>query len=142
VVADSATWNVVYYLSTFTLGDITEIIYFGPVTSDDKFNFTTPPAVVSVNDEIIPTRYQVFQNYPNPFNPATIIRFTLPQNGLVKLEVYDILGQRVAELVNKELTAGTHEVLFNASKLASGVYFYMLTVKDKFFDVKKMILLR
>ena len=142
VVADSATWNVVYYLSTFTLGDVTEITYLGPVTSDDKFTFTTPPQVVSVEDENTPTKYEVFQNYPNPFNPTTIIRFTLPQNSLVKLEVYDILGQRVAELVNKELTSGTHEVLFNASNLASGVYFYMLNVKDKFFDVKKMILLK
>ena len=75
-------------------------------------------------------------------NPTTIIRFTLPQQSVVKLEVYDILGQRVAELVNKELTAGTHEVLFNASNLASGVYFYVLNVKDNFLDVKKMILLK
>jgi hypothetical protein len=142
VVADSATWNMAYYLSTFTLGDITEIIYWSPVTEDDKFTFTTPPAVVSVEDANIPTKFQVFQNYPNPFNPSTIIRFTLPQQSLVKLEVYDILGQRVKELINTELTAGTHEVLFNASTLASGVYFYMLNVKDKFFDVKKMILLR
>jgi len=142
IVADNATWNVVYYLSTFTLGDVTDVIYLGPVTADDKFTFTTPPGVVSVDDENVPTKFQVFQNYPNPFNPATIIRFTLPQQSLVKLEVYDILGQRVAELVNEELTAGTHEVLFNASNLASGVYFYMLNVKDKFFDVKKMILLK
>jgi hypothetical protein len=142
LVEDNATWNVIYYLSTFTLNDITKVIYFGPITSDDKFTFTTPEGVVSVEDESLPTRFQVFQNYPNPFNPTTKIRFTLPQQALVKLEVYDILGQRIAQLVNTELTAGTHEVLFNASNHASGIYFYVLNVKDKLFEAKKMILLK
>lgn len=139
---DFYTWNNVWYLSQWTTGDLIETIYLSPVTSDDKFTFTTPEGVVSVEDESIPTRFQVFQNYPNPFNPSTKIKFTLPQQALIKLEVYDILGQRIAQLVNTELTAGTHEVLFNASNLASGIYFYVLNVKDKFFEAKKMILLK
>ena len=84
----------------------------------------------------------MFQNYPNPFNPSTRIRFTLKEQGLVRLNIYNILGERVAQLVNTELNAGTHEVMFDASRLASGVYFYSLDVQDKFFDVKKMILLK
>ncbi len=90
----------------------------------------------------IPTSYHLYQNYPNPFNPTTKIRFNIPVEGIVKLEVYDILGQRVAQLLNTELTAGSHEVVFRGNNLASGVYFYMLNVKDKFFEVKKMILLK
>jgi hypothetical protein len=139
---DPATWVLVHYGTNYHLDDIVTVIYKGPVQFGiDKFTFTTPDPVVSVEDENVPTRYQVFQNYPNPFNPSTIIRFTLPQHSLVKLEVYDILGQRVAQLVNKELTAGTHEVLFNASNLASGVYFYQLRANG-FIETKKMILLK
>ena len=69
-------------------------------------------------------------------------RFKIPVEGIVKLEVYDILGQRVKLLLNTELTAGSHEVVFRGNNLASGVYFYMLNVKDKFFEVKKMLLLK
>ncbi len=98
--------------------------------------------MVSVDDKSVPTKYQVFQNYPNPFNPSTVIRFTLPQQGLVKLNVYNILGERVAQIINTELTAGTHEVVFNGQNLASGVYFYSINVQDKFFEVKKMLLLK
>ena len=143
MVAENATWNVIYYLSTFTVNDQIYITYPNPIQFGvDLFNFTTPEGVVSVENKTTPTRYQVFQNYPNPFNPVTIIRFTLPQKSLVKLEVYDILGQRIEQLINTELTAGTHEVLFNGNKLASGVYFYVLNVQDKFYDVKKMILMK
>jgi hypothetical protein len=143
IVADNATWNVVYYLSTFTLNDLVYITYSNPIQFGvDLYTFTTPEGVVSVEDESIPTRYQVFQNYPNPFNPSTIIRFTLPQQGLVKLNVYNILGERVAQLLNTELTAGVHEVVFNGRNLASGVYFYALDVQDKFIEVKKMVLMK
>ncbi len=139
---DFYTWNNVWYLSQWTTGDFIETIYLGPVTSDDKFTFTTPEGVVSVEDEAIPTRFQVFQNYPNPFNPSTKIRFALPQQALVKLEVYNILGERVVQLINSEFAAGNYEVLFNGSNLASGIYLYVLNVKDKFFEAKKMILLK
>lgn len=143
MVADNATWNVVYYLSTFSLNDLVYITYNNPTQFGiDLFNFTTPEPVVSVNDETIPTRFQVFQNYPNPFNPLTVIRFTLPHQSLVKLNIYNILGERVAQLVNTELNAGIHEVVFNGHNLASGVYFYSLDVQNKFFEVKKMILIK
>jgi hypothetical protein len=156
--ADTAyyTWNNVWFLSQYITDDVIETYYHGPVSSDDKFTFTTPPAVVSVHNETILTKYHVFHNYPNPFNPATIIRFNLPQKSLVKLEVYDILGQRVAQLVNTELIAGTHEVLFDASNLASGIYFYRLQAMPigprlrreasrqagDFVETKKMLLMK
>ena len=67
------------------------------------------------------------QNYPNPFNPATMIRFTVPESGNVKLRVFDILGRQVAELFNNLVEAGQiREVPFDGTRLASGVYFYSL----------------
>jgi hypothetical protein len=141
LVVDNATWSVVYYLSTFTIDDLVEVIYLAAITSNDKFNFTTPEGVVSVDDESVPIRFQVFQNYPNPFNPSTIIRFALPKQTQVKLEIYNVLGERVIELVNTELIAGTHEVIFNGSNLASGIYFYQLQA-GQFLETKKMILLK
>jgi hypothetical protein len=142
VVADNATWNVVYYLSDFTIYDKVKLIYLGAITSEDKFTFTTPEAVVSVAGGTVPNAFQVYQNYPNPFNPSTTIRFDLPQQAIVKLNIYNILGEQVAQLINAELTAGVHEVVFDGRRLASGIYFYTLSVQDKFFEVKKMILLK
>jgi Secretion system C-terminal sorting domain len=87
-----------------------------------------------------PDDYNLSQNYPNPFNPTTKIKFYLKQTGKVKLDIYNILGQQVAELINQELPSGFHEVEFNASGLASGTYIYRLNAGNKFTSVKKMIL--
>ncbi len=102
-----------------------------------------PEDVVSVDelDKGIPTEYALSQNYPNPFNPTTTIEFALPKAGNVKMIVYDILGRSVAELVNGNLNAGYHRVKFNASNLASGIYFYSIKADD-FTNVKKLMLLK
>jgi len=81
------------------------------------------------------------QNYPNPFNPSTKIKFSLTEVGPVSLKVYDLLGSEVATLVNEELLAGEHEVSFEASSLASGVYIYTLRV-GKHTEIRKMVLLK
>ncbi len=75
----------------------------------------------------VPQTLTLEQNYPNPFNPSTTIGYTLPHRSRVTLAVYSTLGQKVAELVNGDIDAGSHEIRFNASNLASGVYFYRLT---------------
>jgi hypothetical protein len=90
----------------------------------------------------LPEKFVLEQNYPNPFNPSTTIKFSLPEKSNVNLSIYNILGQRVATLINDEMESGVHEVIFDASKIASGVYFYQLSIKDKFFDTKKMILIK
>jgi len=90
---------------------------------------------------VIPTVYEMSQNYPNPFNPSTVIRFGLPEDAKVRLEVYNTLGERVAELVNKELEAGYYSINFDASKLSTGVYFYRIQT-SKFTSVKKMMFLK
>jgi hypothetical protein len=89
----------------------------------------------------LPEVYTLSQNYPNPFNPATTISFSLPHSGNVSLRVFDLLGREVATLVNGFTTAGSHEVQFDATNFASGVYLYKLTSGD-FTQVKKMTLMK
>jgi hypothetical protein len=85
--------------------------------------------------------FYLSQNFPNPFNPATIISWQVPVDGYTTLKVYDDLGREVATLVNEEKPAGNYEVEFNASELASGVYYYRIISGD-FVDTKKMILMK
>ncbi|HMS65669.1 MAG TPA: choice-of-anchor B family protein [Ignavibacteria bacterium] len=95
----------------------------------------------------VPDKFSLSQNYPNPFNPSTVIRYTIPsetQNlSSVKLKVYDVLGNEVAELVNEDQAGGDYEVNFEASKygLSSGTFFYTLSA-DNFKETKKMLLLK
>jgi len=102
--------------------------------------FYTP--ATAINDENqLPTDYTLSQNYPNPFNPSTNINFSLPLTGKVVITLFDALGRKVKDIVNKEFSAGNHSVNFDAANLSSGVYFYRLQA-DKFVQTKKMILLR
>ncbi len=91
--------------------------------------------------EVIPTEFLLHQNYPNPFNPSTKIEFKIPEAGLVNLKVYDILGSEVATLVNEVKPVGSYEVEFDASTLASGIYFYRIQ-SGNFIETKKMVLLK
>jgi hypothetical protein len=81
------------------------------------------------------------QNYPNPFNPTTVISYQLPKDGLVTVKVYDIIGKEVTTLVNGYKTTGKYSVSFDASKLASGIYFYQIR-SNGFISTKKMMLLK
>jgi len=87
------------------------------------------------------SEYYLSQNYPNPFNPSTKITYSVANAGIVTLKIYDILGREVSTLVNEEKPAGKYEVNFNASSLASGVYFYQIKAGD-FTASKKLILLK
>jgi hypothetical protein len=89
----------------------------------------------------LPAKVELHQNYPNPFNPVTVIGFTLPADAEVRLEVFNILGERVAVLADERRTAGTHQVSFNASRLSSGVYLYRLTTGDRV-QTRKMMLIK
>ncbi len=100
-----------------------------------------PTAVKSAREEPVPTKVALFQNYPNPFNPITTIRYSLPRRGHVRLTVFNTLGQKVAVLVNGDNDTGPHEVHFNASNLASGVYFYRLQANGCL-EVRKLVLQR
>ncbi len=92
-------------------------------------------------DNILPGEFILYQNYPNPFNPLTNISFYLPSISNVKLNVINILGETVANLIDDELTQGMHSVIFDGSSLASGVYLVVLETSQFRFS-RKMILLK
>ncbi|CAF3843603.1 unnamed protein product [Rotaria sp. Silwood1] len=103
----------------------------------------TAGTIVGVGNPIslTPDQYELAQNYPNPFNPTTKINYSLPKQGFVTLKIYDMLGKQVAELVNEVKTAGVYTADFNASALASGVYFYRIESLD-FIETKRMMLIK
>ncbi len=92
-------------------------------------------------ESINPEDFVLEQNYPNPFNPVTTIRFSLPFTADVRLEIYNVLGQRVAVLINEKITAGKHTVKWDASRFSSGLYFARLT-SGKRSSVRKMMLVK
>jgi hypothetical protein len=88
-----------------------------------------------------PNKFSLSQNYPNPFNPSTSIQYAISSRQFVSLKVYDVLGKEIATLVNEEKSTGKYNVEFNASSLASGIYYYQLRAGD-YVETKKMILLK
>lgn len=102
----------------------------------------TPISVIAgENTGGIPQQFALAQNFPNPFNPGTTIRFELPEAANVNLSVFNLLGEKVAEVLNRELPAGTHQTTWDAGNLPGGVYFYQLQT-PKFTATRKMILLK
>lgn len=90
---------------------------------------------------VLPETYTLDQNYPNPFNPSTTIRYSIPHTSNVTLRIYNLLGQVVQTLVSTQQGPGSYVVDFNASRLASGLYFYRLETQE-FTMSKKMMLLK
>jgi hypothetical protein len=89
----------------------------------------------------VPKEYALSQNYPNPFNPMTKIQYSIPKLSIVNLKIFDIMGREVTTLVSETMEAGSYEAVFNASKFASGIYFYRLQT-GSFSSVKKLILMK
>ncbi len=124
--------------------EVFEISQSSPVVKD--ITLTIPVTAVEYI-ETIPSEYSLNQNYPNPFskgaggNPTTVIEYSIPKESFVNLSVYNILGQKVAELVNDRAQAGRYQINWNASQLVSGIYFYTLRAGD-FSQTKKMIILK
>ncbi len=104
--------------------------------------FRTADGATDIKESVeLPKEFNISQNYPNPFNPSTMIRFAVPADMNVKLDVYNTLGEKVAELVNGPMTAGTYEVPFNAATLPSGIYFYRIEAGSNV-AIRKMILMK
>ncbi len=116
-------------------------------TNPDYIYAFDPQREVAIEDDDkahnnnLPHKYALKQNYPNPFNASTLIRYEIPQQTLVRIEIYDIQGRKVTTLVNEEQLAGGHQVLWRADDISSGVYYYKLQA-GVFTDTKKMILLK
>jgi hypothetical protein len=125
------TWGVAYITFNFQLA-LRAVVFA---------KYERVPTGVAAEEPPAPTAYGLFQNYPNPFNPTTEIAYDLPKGMHVTLTVYDVLGKQVAVLVNGIQPAGQQTVRWNASGVASGVYYYRLQAGD-FSAVKKMMLSR
>jgi hypothetical protein len=93
------------------------------------------------SDVTVATEFNLKQNYPNPFNPSTRINYSVKETGLVKLSVYNLLGEVVSVLVNQNQEAGSYDVKFDASNIQSGVYFYKLESGNQV-ETKKMMLIK
>ena len=112
-----------------------------PLSGTANFTINGVLSVTEKKTTVQPTAYMLEQNYPNPFNPSTSISYSLPGAGMVSLKVYNLVGQEVTTLINGYKEAGQYNVTFNASNLASGVYFYRLE-SGSFNVVKKMMLIK
>jgi len=122
------------------------IIGYGYNATDDSFEgfiLDTEESTGThlVEDPGLPSGYNLAQNYPNPFNPATVISFEIPEAGSVSIEVFSMLGQRVAILADAHHAAGTHDVVFDASELSSGLYIYRMHA-GAFTATRKLMLIR
>lgn len=115
------------------------------------FNGSAPTDIRDDITNIIPSEFKLEQNYPNPFNPSTTIEFSLPKASDVKVVIYNLLGEEVNVLVNRQLNAGTHKTIWNSNdnsgkQLSSGVYFYELRANssdgNEFKQIRKMVLLK
>lgn len=89
--------------------------------------------------KLIPKKFELFQNYPNPFNPTTTISFTIPQKSYVRLSIINTIGEKIVTLISNEMNPGIYNVMYDASHLPSGVYFYKLETEN-YVGVKKMVL--
>lgn len=112
-------------------------------SSDQTYQFKKQSATSAVGRTRgeLPRSFTLDQNYPNPFNPSTIIRYGLPHSGIVTLKVFNTLGQEVVTLVHGQQDAGSYEVKFDGSAVASGIYFYRIQA-GSFVQTKKLLLLR
>ena len=110
---------------------------------DSNFRLTGTLTLTSVVSDNKPSaKFNLEQNYPNPFNPETNIKFSLPEESKVVINIYNLLGEKITELINTDYNAGTYQVHFNAdSELTSGMYFYSIETKN-FRDIKKMVLMK
>src|SRR5690606_25908032 len=134
-----------------TSTDISAYVYSDAVEKAGKYTYRlkqidfdgtfTYSNAVEVEIIAAPGEYTLAQNYPNPFNPATTITFNMPEAGMANLAVYNLLGEKVAELVNEVKESGFHTVNFDASNLASGTYIYTLNVNGNAIS-KKMVLMK
>lgn len=148
-IAKTVNGGLTWYIQNTGISSHLYTVYFlnnntGYAVGDSgRILYTTNGGEVGIKKifEIIPEKFTLNQNYPNPFNSSTIIDFTIPLKGIVKLYVYDILGKEVAVPLDEELNPGSYSVDFNANNLTSGIYFYRLQTTN-YSETKRMIILK
>ncbi len=133
----TTTENKAYSFVNENVSNRTYIYRLKQIDFDGSYEYSD---ILEVEVRIL-SEFFLSQNYPNPFNPSTTISYSIKDAGVVQIIIYDILGNKVATLVNEQKQAGAFSVEFDASKLPSGIYFYQLKTGG-FIDIKKMILLK
>jgi hypothetical protein len=144
---DSFTWQ-----PNDNEGELARAIDFSPdgtIAYAGTFEVSTAKIQKFINGEVsvekltgvLPTQFELNQNYPNPFNPTTTISFEMPKDGMVRLEIYDILGREVKSLINEYKQAGSYKITFDAAELTSGTYIYTLRA-GRYQESKKMTVLK
>ena len=163
MIRESAPYDSIYQLTRNLLaGDSISYKYVTPGTDPEHLarGYRVPPGGGSIplvyfdDDSIVnamgfenmgannyPADFMLYQNYPNPFNPSTTISFSIPRSTYTTLKIFNTIGQEIATLVSDNLNPGTYSKQWNATNVASGVYFYKLQVGD-FVQTKKLLLLR
>ncbi len=132
------TSNTQYYWRVNASILLNSIILTTPYSTTFRFTTGTFTGIEPVSAEV-PEQYKLYNNFPNPFNPITKIKFDNIASQKVTLDVYDILGSKIEELVNEDLPAGQYEFEWNASAYSSGIYFYRVETGN-FTDTKKMVI--
>ena len=125
-----------YYFTDQNIGGSKFTYRLKQIDNDGSYKYSD-----KIEIDISPDKFELYQNYPNPFNPSTTIKYSIPEKSFVSLKVYDILGNEITTLVNKEQPIGYHYVDFYAPALSSGIYFYRLKT-GSYFKTKKMIILK
>jgi hypothetical protein len=115
--------------------------YDTTLTADTEFMLTIKMQITSAAEDLLPDQFDLKQNYPNPFNPRTNIKFDVPERSHVSIVIYDALGRVVDNLINSEMNAGRHEVIWNGSGKVSGVYFYTMQAGN-YIMTKKLVLIK
>lgn len=122
-----------------TIVNLPDTTYEG--NAPDMGAFESPYTEGIEEDQIIPEKFALHHPYPNPFNPTTTIEFSLPNSGLVSLNVYDILGRKVETILNQHMDAGTHKLQWDASNVPTGIYFVSM-VSGNFTQTRKVMVLK
>jgi plastocyanin len=135
----AATWD---YTFVFDVSAATYHYQCDPHAPGMSGNIIVQEPASGVDDRGLPTatEFALGQNYPNPFNPTTVLPYELKSAGLVQLSVYNVLGEKVADLVNEQQAAGSHSVNFDASALSTGLYIYRLTSGNRTQSAKMLLM--
>ncbi|WKZ71248.1 MAG: T9SS type A sorting domain-containing protein [Melioribacteraceae bacterium] len=133
------------FIDSYLPDELTVWYRLKQIDNDGKYTYTKSIEVdlspITSVEEFLPTQYSISQNYPNPFNPSTVIRYTIPEDSRVKLEIYNSIGQKVRTIIDNQIQAGYHEVKLNANDFSSGVYFFRIQA-GSFIETKKMLLIK
>ena len=118
-------------------GNGTYVYRLKQIDFDGSFHYSSEVEV----EVLVPEEYALYQNYPNPFNPSTIIKFSISEQSFVTINIYNSLGQMIKTIINKQMEAGYYETQFDASRYASGIYYYRLETEN-YTSIKKMLLIK